>query len=147
MNVCLAQAIDNDIVKTVVNLSVNEGCETVNECQRCLELKTELLNKKDFVDKETYDKLVRLSTSAIVGSQPSGNTRNDRDSQTQNDPQVTLNGNQLSHQNRIMEQSFVNQTIMVEYYEEYRGHLPHKTSVACSLQQKGFCLKRTKSTN
>ncbi|GJT68915.1 hypothetical protein Tco_1020395, partial [Tanacetum coccineum] len=29
----LAQAIDNDIVKTVVNLSVNEGCETVNECQ------------------------------------------------------------------------------------------------------------------
>ncbi|GJY13342.1 retrovirus-related pol polyprotein from transposon TNT 1-94 [Tanacetum coccineum] len=39
----LAQAIDNDIVKTVVNLSVNEGCETVNECQRCLELKTELL--------------------------------------------------------------------------------------------------------
>ncbi|GKB79974.1 retrovirus-related pol polyprotein from transposon TNT 1-94, partial [Tanacetum coccineum] len=53
----LAQAIDNDIVKTVVNLSLNEGCETVNECQRCLELKTELLNKKDFVDKETYDKL------------------------------------------------------------------------------------------
>ncbi|GKB15959.1 retrovirus-related pol polyprotein from transposon TNT 1-94 [Tanacetum coccineum] len=29
----LAQAIDNDIVKTVVNLSVNEGCETVNESQ------------------------------------------------------------------------------------------------------------------
>ncbi|GJZ26595.1 hypothetical protein Tco_0570848 [Tanacetum coccineum] len=49
----LAQAIDNDIVKTVVNLSVNEGCKTVNECQKCLELKTELLNKKDFVDKET----------------------------------------------------------------------------------------------
>ncbi|GKA41222.1 integrase, catalytic region, zinc finger, CCHC-type containing protein [Tanacetum coccineum] len=107
----LAQAIDNDIVKTVVNLSVNEGCETVNECQRCLELKTELLNKKDFVDKETYDKLcksfttlekhcitleadsqlnqenfstdnrVRLSASAS-GSQPSGNTRNDKILQT-----------------------------------------------------------------
>ncbi|GJV25092.1 ribonuclease H-like domain-containing protein [Tanacetum coccineum] len=53
----LAQAIDNDIVKTVVNLSVNASGETVNECQKCLELKTELLNKKDFVDKETYDKL------------------------------------------------------------------------------------------
>ncbi|GJX57381.1 hypothetical protein Tco_0287278 [Tanacetum coccineum] len=39
--------IDHDIVKTVVNLSVNDGCETVNECQKCLELKTELLNKKD----------------------------------------------------------------------------------------------------
>ncbi|GJR38686.1 retrovirus-related pol polyprotein from transposon TNT 1-94 [Tanacetum coccineum] len=59
----LAQAIDNDIVKTVVNLSVNEGCETVNECQRCLELKTELLNKKDFVDKETYDKLCKSFTT------------------------------------------------------------------------------------
>ncbi|GJX14905.1 hypothetical protein Tco_0206663, partial [Tanacetum coccineum] len=55
----LAQAIDHDIVKTVVNLSVNDGCETVNECQKCLELKTELLNKKDVVDKETYDKLCK----------------------------------------------------------------------------------------
>ncbi|GJT45403.1 retrovirus-related pol polyprotein from transposon TNT 1-94 [Tanacetum coccineum] len=55
----LAQAIDNDIVKTVVNVSLNEGCETVNECQKCLELKTELLNKKDFVDKETYKKLCK----------------------------------------------------------------------------------------
>ncbi|GKA60325.1 hypothetical protein Tco_0759732 [Tanacetum coccineum] len=53
----LAQAIDHDILETVVNLSVNDGCETVNECQKYLELKTELLNKKDFVDKETYDKL------------------------------------------------------------------------------------------
>ncbi|GJZ17351.1 hypothetical protein Tco_0553474 [Tanacetum coccineum] len=53
----------DDIVKTVVNLSVNEGCETVNECQKCLELKTELLNKKDFVDKETYDKLCKSFTT------------------------------------------------------------------------------------
>ncbi|GJS55134.1 retrovirus-related pol polyprotein from transposon TNT 1-94 [Tanacetum coccineum] len=59
----LAQAIDNDIVKTVVNLSLNEGCATVNECQRCLELKTELLNKKDFVDKETYEKLCKSFTT------------------------------------------------------------------------------------
>ncbi|GJR55297.1 retrovirus-related pol polyprotein from transposon TNT 1-94 [Tanacetum coccineum] len=59
----LAQAIDNDIVKTVVNLSLNEGCETVNECQKCLELKTELLNKKDFVDKETYEKLCKSFTT------------------------------------------------------------------------------------
>ncbi|GJW10259.1 retrovirus-related pol polyprotein from transposon TNT 1-94 [Tanacetum coccineum] len=52
----LAQAIDHDIVKTVVNLSVNE-------CQKCLELKTELLNKKDVVDKETYDKLCKSFTT------------------------------------------------------------------------------------
>ncbi|GJU20414.1 retrovirus-related pol polyprotein from transposon TNT 1-94, partial [Tanacetum coccineum] len=59
----LAQAIDKDIVKTVVNLSVNASDETVNECQKCLELKTELLNKKDFVDKETYDKLCKCFTT------------------------------------------------------------------------------------
>ncbi|GJT94939.1 retrovirus-related pol polyprotein from transposon TNT 1-94 [Tanacetum coccineum] len=59
----LAQAIDHDIVKTVVNLFVNDGCETVNECQKCLELKTELLNKKDVVDKETYDKLCKNFTT------------------------------------------------------------------------------------
>ncbi|GJX41613.1 hypothetical protein Tco_0256603 [Tanacetum coccineum] len=55
--------IDHDIVKTVVNLSMNDGCETVNECQKCLELKTELLNKKDVVDKETYDKLCKSFTT------------------------------------------------------------------------------------
>ncbi|GJS28013.1 retrovirus-related pol polyprotein from transposon TNT 1-94 [Tanacetum coccineum] len=59
----LAQAIDHDIVKTVVNLSMNNGCETSNECQKCLELKTELLNKKDVVDKETYDKLCKSFTT------------------------------------------------------------------------------------
>ncbi|GJU78888.1 retrovirus-related pol polyprotein from transposon TNT 1-94 [Tanacetum coccineum] len=53
----LEQAIDKDIVKTVVNLSVNANGENVTECQKCLELETELVKKKDFVDKETYDKL------------------------------------------------------------------------------------------
>ncbi|GKA04398.1 hypothetical protein Tco_0677179, partial [Tanacetum coccineum] len=59
----LAQAIDNDIVKTVVNLFVNASGETMNECKKCLELKTELLNKKDFVEKETYDKLYKSFTT------------------------------------------------------------------------------------
>ncbi|GJX64656.1 integrase, catalytic region, zinc finger, CCHC-type containing protein [Tanacetum coccineum] len=74
----LAQAIDNDIVKTVVNLSVNKGCDTVNECQKCLELKTELLNKKDFVDKETYDKLGKLSASASRCTRLQAIPKNDR---------------------------------------------------------------------
>ncbi|GJZ60474.1 hypothetical protein Tco_0616290 [Tanacetum coccineum] len=54
----LAQAIDKDIVKTVVNLSVNANGENVTECQK-----------------------VTTSTSAS-GSQPSGNTRNDKILQT-----------------------------------------------------------------
>ncbi|GKA72650.1 hypothetical protein Tco_0778866 [Tanacetum coccineum] len=45
----LAQAIDKDIVKTVVNLSVNASGETVTECQKCLKLETELVKKKDFL--------------------------------------------------------------------------------------------------
>ncbi|GJR52432.1 hypothetical protein Tco_1402953 [Tanacetum coccineum] len=114
----LAQAIDKDIVKTVVNLSVNANGENVTECQKCLELETELVKKKDFVDKETYDKSLlttleqtlhhfsepittyqenffkkkhsvlnqnapRVTTSTSAsGSQPSGNTRNDKILQT-----------------------------------------------------------------
>ncbi|GKA52880.1 retrovirus-related pol polyprotein from transposon TNT 1-94 [Tanacetum coccineum] len=47
----LAQAIDHDIVKTIVNLSVNDGCETVNECQKLSKDNVEpitpkLLNKR-----------------------------------------------------------------------------------------------------
>ncbi|GJU41786.1 hypothetical protein Tco_1194743 [Tanacetum coccineum] len=59
----LAQAIDKDIVKTVVNLSVNANGENMTECQKCLELETELVKKKDFVDKETYDNLCKCFTT------------------------------------------------------------------------------------
>ncbi|GJT00918.1 retrovirus-related pol polyprotein from transposon TNT 1-94 [Tanacetum coccineum] len=60
----LEQAIDKDIVKTVVNLSVNANGENVTECQKCLELETELVKKKDFVDKETYDNLCKPQSQA-----------------------------------------------------------------------------------
>ncbi|GJT12069.1 retrovirus-related pol polyprotein from transposon TNT 1-94 [Tanacetum coccineum] len=40
------------------NASVN-----VHECQKCLKLETELLNKKDFIETETYDKLFRSYTT------------------------------------------------------------------------------------
>ncbi|GJX47123.1 integrase, catalytic region, zinc finger, CCHC-type containing protein [Tanacetum coccineum] len=43
---------------TVDNASVN-----VHECKKCLKLETELLNKKDFIEKETYDKLFRSYTA------------------------------------------------------------------------------------
>ncbi|GJY75217.1 retrovirus-related pol polyprotein from transposon TNT 1-94 [Tanacetum coccineum] len=59
----LEQVIDKDIVKTVVNLSVNANGENVTECQKCLELETELVKKKDFVNKETYDNLCKCFTT------------------------------------------------------------------------------------
>nr|GEU38461.1 retrovirus-related Pol polyprotein from transposon TNT 1-94 [Tanacetum cinerariifolium] len=47
-----------DIVNTVVNSSVNNASMNLHECKKCLKLETELLNRKDFIEKETYDKLI-----------------------------------------------------------------------------------------
>nr|GEV34605.1 hypothetical protein [Tanacetum cinerariifolium] len=55
----LKQVINKDIVNIVVNSSVNNAYVDVHECKKCLSLETELLNKKDFIEKETYDKLFR----------------------------------------------------------------------------------------
>ncbi|GKA63597.1 hypothetical protein Tco_0763203 [Tanacetum coccineum] len=54
----LKQVINKDIVDIIRNSSVN-----VHECEMCLKFETELLNKKDFTEKETYDKLFRSFTT------------------------------------------------------------------------------------
>ncbi|GJV10498.1 retrovirus-related pol polyprotein from transposon TNT 1-94 [Tanacetum coccineum] len=46
-----------------VNSSVDNTYVNMRECKKCLKLKTELLNKKDFVEKEIYDKLFRSFTT------------------------------------------------------------------------------------
>ncbi|GKC61677.1 hypothetical protein Tco_1089275 [Tanacetum coccineum] len=53
----LEQVISKDIVNILVNSSVNIASVNVHECEKCLKLETELLNKKDFIEKEIYDKL------------------------------------------------------------------------------------------
>nr|GEV06946.1 hypothetical protein [Tanacetum cinerariifolium] len=53
----LEQNINKDIVNIVVNSSVNIASVNLHECKKCLKLEAELLNKKDFIVKETYDKL------------------------------------------------------------------------------------------
>nr|GEW44816.1 retrovirus-related Pol polyprotein from transposon TNT 1-94 [Tanacetum cinerariifolium] len=50
----LKQAISTDIVNIVVNANVNYACKTVNECERCVTIETEL--QRDFIKKECYDK-------------------------------------------------------------------------------------------
>ncbi|GJX85165.1 copia protein [Tanacetum coccineum] len=55
----LAQVINTDIVNVVS--SVDNDSINVHERDKCLELETELLKKKDFIEKETYDKLFRIS--------------------------------------------------------------------------------------
>ncbi|GJR71036.1 hypothetical protein Tco_0017101, partial [Tanacetum coccineum] len=38
---------------------MNVNMSRVDECCKCLKLETELLNKKDFIEKDVYDKLVK----------------------------------------------------------------------------------------
>ncbi|GJT55665.1 hypothetical protein Tco_0990719 [Tanacetum coccineum] len=57
----LKQIMSQEIVHIVVNyvdiLNVNKSC--VDECNKCLELETELLKKKDLTEKDVYDKLLK----------------------------------------------------------------------------------------
>ncbi|GJR10606.1 retrovirus-related pol polyprotein from transposon TNT 1-94 [Tanacetum coccineum] len=55
----LEQVINKDIVNIIMNSTVDNASMNVNECKKCIKLETELLNKKDFIEKETYDKLFR----------------------------------------------------------------------------------------
>nr|GEV53435.1 hypothetical protein [Tanacetum cinerariifolium] len=50
----LEQAISIDIMNIVVNANVNYAYKTVNECERCVTIETEL--QRDFIKKECYDK-------------------------------------------------------------------------------------------
>nr|GEX89663.1 integrase, catalytic region, zinc finger, CCHC-type, peptidase aspartic, catalytic [Tanacetum cinerariifolium] len=53
----LEQVINKDIVNIVVNSTMDNASVNVYECEKCLKLKTELLNKKDLIEKATYGKL------------------------------------------------------------------------------------------
>ncbi|GJY77438.1 retrovirus-related pol polyprotein from transposon TNT 1-94 [Tanacetum coccineum] len=59
----LEQVISKDIVNILVNSFVDNVSVNVHECEKCLKLETELLNKKDFVEKEIYDKLFKSFTT------------------------------------------------------------------------------------
>ncbi|GJZ42951.1 retrovirus-related pol polyprotein from transposon TNT 1-94 [Tanacetum coccineum] len=59
----LEQVINKDIVNIIMNSFVDNAYVNVHECEKCLKLENELLNKKDFIKKETYDKLFRSFTT------------------------------------------------------------------------------------
>ncbi|GJV15875.1 hypothetical protein Tco_1361198 [Tanacetum coccineum] len=59
----LEQVINKDIVNIIMNSFVDNACVNMLECEKCLKLETELLNKKDFVEKEIYDKLFKSFTT------------------------------------------------------------------------------------
>ncbi|GKA64041.1 retrovirus-related pol polyprotein from transposon TNT 1-94, partial [Tanacetum coccineum] len=57
----LNQIMSQEIVHIVVNsLDICDVKKSrVNDCKKCLELETELFKKKDFIEKEVYDKFVK----------------------------------------------------------------------------------------
>ncbi|GJV22855.1 hypothetical protein Tco_1375550 [Tanacetum coccineum] len=59
----LEQVINKDIVNIIMNSTMDNAYVNVHECKKCLKLETELLNKKDFIAKEIYDKLFRRYTT------------------------------------------------------------------------------------
>nr|GEX79072.1 hypothetical protein [Tanacetum cinerariifolium] len=65
----LEQVINKDIVNTIVNSSVDNAYVIMHECKKYLKLKTELLNKKDFIEKETYDKLYTTLEKHYISSE------------------------------------------------------------------------------
>ncbi|GKA59620.1 retrovirus-related pol polyprotein from transposon TNT 1-94, partial [Tanacetum coccineum] len=59
----LEQVINKDIVNIIMNSSMDNTSMNVHECEKCLKLETELLNKEDFIEKEIYDKLLKSFTT------------------------------------------------------------------------------------
>nr|GEZ22344.1 integrase, catalytic region, zinc finger, CCHC-type, peptidase aspartic, catalytic [Tanacetum cinerariifolium] len=57
LNQIMSQGIIHIVANSVDILDVKKSC--VNDCSKCLELETELLKKKDLIEKEAYDKLVK----------------------------------------------------------------------------------------
>ncbi|GJU05485.1 retrovirus-related pol polyprotein from transposon TNT 1-94 [Tanacetum coccineum] len=53
----MSQEIVHIAVNSVDSFDVKKSC--VNECNKCLELETELLKKKDLIEKDVYDKLLK----------------------------------------------------------------------------------------
>nr|GEV62949.1 integrase, catalytic region, zinc finger, CCHC-type, peptidase aspartic, catalytic [Tanacetum cinerariifolium] len=57
LNQIMSQEILHIVANSVDICDVKKSC--VNDCKKCLELEIELFKKKDFVEKEAYDKLVK----------------------------------------------------------------------------------------
>ncbi|GKC37261.1 hypothetical protein Tco_1049645, partial [Tanacetum coccineum] len=58
----LEQVINKDIVNIIMNSTVDNASVNMHKCKKCLKLETGLLNKTDFIEKETYDKLFRTQS-------------------------------------------------------------------------------------
>ncbi|GJR09103.1 ribonuclease H-like domain-containing protein [Tanacetum coccineum] len=62
----LEQVINKDIVNIILNSTVDNASVNVHDCKKYLKLETKLLNKKDFIEKETYDKFLQEKNLVIT---------------------------------------------------------------------------------
>ncbi|GKA23507.1 hypothetical protein Tco_0709540 [Tanacetum coccineum] len=56
----MSQEIVHIAVNSVDSLDVKKSC--VNECNKCLELETDLLKKKDLIEKDVYNELLKIQS-------------------------------------------------------------------------------------
>ncbi|GJU72819.1 hypothetical protein Tco_1264224 [Tanacetum coccineum] len=111
----LEQVINKDIVNIIMNSTVDNASVNVDECKKCLKLETELLNKRDFIEKETYDKLFRSCTTLEKHC-------------------ISLEvDTQLNHENFQMDNSVSNQKkdLVITALNEELRKLKGKSVVAC----------------
>ncbi|GJR37003.1 retrovirus-related pol polyprotein from transposon TNT 1-94 [Tanacetum coccineum] len=101
----------------------------MNECQTCLELKTELLNKKDVVDKETYDK---FAVVAILKTLEKHCITLEADSQ--------LNQEIFQQKNSVLDQNAPSFTQLFEL-SELRAQSQEKDTVIVKLKEQIKSLK------
>ncbi|GJS36745.1 hypothetical protein Tco_0535127 [Tanacetum coccineum] len=119
----LEQIISQDIVNIVVNsfVDINDS-GNANNCNKCLKLRTELFKKRDFIEKEIYDKLFKSyftleqhCISLEVSSQ--------------------LNQEIFQRDNSALNQSAPN---FNQYFElnELKAQLQEKDTVICKLKER-----------
>ncbi|GJU99817.1 retrovirus-related pol polyprotein from transposon TNT 1-94 [Tanacetum coccineum] len=144
----LEQVINKDIVNITMNSSVDNASVNVHECEKCLKLETKLLNKKDFVEKEIYDKLFKSFTTlekhCISLEEEAAVLRDLVDHVKVNCPldhsfESSCRVKPSTSASESQPSEFVNQTLR-EYYEKVG--ISHETSAARSPQQNGVVERR-----
>ncbi|GJW93437.1 hypothetical protein Tco_0173109 [Tanacetum coccineum] len=64
----LEQVINKDILNIIMNSSMDNAYVNVHECEKCLKLEAELLNKKDFIEKSHEKDTVIKKLKEIIKS-------------------------------------------------------------------------------
>ncbi|GJV00855.1 retrovirus-related pol polyprotein from transposon TNT 1-94 [Tanacetum coccineum] len=104
----LEQVIRKDIVNILVNSFVNIASVNVHECEKCLKLETELLNKKDLAYKQLYDS---IKPTHIRSKEQCDDLIN----------QVNLKSVEISDLNASLQEKVLEITALKDYLRKLKG--------------------------